>query len=276
MSGGTMNRLLNYLSQRLSIMPVEKYIFLKKVTPILVLLGGLLLYFLLAFFQVLNSIIGVLIIVPWGYLALNISRIFNNGRNMILTDQLDIIKYRQLYQKLYENTSDRKQMVKRGIEMIFIQLDVLEGKFEQAIDNLSKLDREKSIFKEQIRASVDLFYYRQLFIASLFSHSETDFENLIQKIDAIPVQRKDEGNKQVLLNETKALHDIVIKQKGNSYFDSSTGGNRLGELMIQYYRALNAQVVGDTKRATEIYTGLANQNEVFFVVREARKFLQQK
>ena len=67
-----------------------------------------------------------------------------------------------------------------------------------------------------------------------------------------------------------AFYDLTITQESNNYFGAVTNKFKNPQLEIIYYKALNAVIKGDTVRANELLSKLADEDERLYVVRMGR------
>lgn len=67
-----------------------------------------------------------------------------------------------------------------------------------------------------------------------------------------------------------AFYDLTITQESNNYFGAVTNKFKNPQLEIIYYKALNAVIKGDTVRANELLSQLADEDERLYVVRMGR------
>lgn len=279
-----MTNLVNYFSKKLSYMTIERILRLRKIVVVIVIVVSVSLSILLEILRRSDyarsdvySFICWFAIIVWFYLLLVVlPRIFKQGIMYVLTENIDLDNYRRYYTDLDDKISDKKLVKKTLLRMIFIRLDILEGHFAKALERLEKIYKDFGLFTGEDESMLKLFYYHHLFLALLFSKQQIHFEEIIKKIKQIAVIKKSGQEEKLKIEmEVESLYHIVVKQVESRYFDEYQPQTKLGYLTIQYYRALNAHVSGNKKRAKQIYTELAQENPSLFFVKEAKKYLKE-
>ncbi|EHI74010.1 Uncharacterised protein [Streptococcus criceti] len=216
--------------------------------------------------QILGAITFIVLLIVIRVTRLNYLKSINN----VLLEHIALADYRAyLETKAFITKKRRNQQ-----ELSLASLDFLEGNFEDCLNRLSGV--YSNIERDKSRSGVDLklLYYRYQFMSSIFSHQEINFEMIEQEMNSLKV--RNQSLKRQVLEENRALYDIVHNKANNTYFDEHTPKNKLQQLQYLYYSALNAELEGDdVNKVRQLYTSLSNENPRLFFVKEAKQYLKE-
>jgi hypothetical protein len=143
----------------------------------------------------------------------------------------------------------------------------MTGDFETAIRKAKEILSQDGL-QVQYRNVLQSYLVRSV----VLSQPELSREELEERLGELTITDPtlDEKTKKMSV----ALYDLTIAHESNDYFETLTNEYKYPQLEIIYYKALNAAIKGDTERATELLSQLADENEELYVVRIGKQLLQ--
>ena len=217
-----------------------------------------------------SSLIDPILFIIFSFFIGIIRMIYTLSFEYMLLDNLDVM----LYQQYLTSTKKVRSITKIGIlsyTSSLIQINYLKGDFQEMKTNLSTLHFEQPL-KENAK-QLKLFAYKMQYLESFFTKGKTNASDILNSIENLSC--RDEQLKLRIINEIKALDDILVQGKVNDYFERTKCETNLRMLEYTYFNAKNAELEEKFDKVKALYAQIAQENDELFFVKEAKKYLDE-
>lgn len=208
---------------------------------------------------------GVLVIVAGVALAIYvINKWYLTTVAKLLHVDLDLESWKQYIET---NKEAKRAVLRLDAATSEVSLAYMTGDFETAIRKAKEI-----LNRDGLQAQYRNFLQSYLIRSVVLSQPELSREELEEMIGELTIT--DPALAEKTQNMSVALYDLTIAHESNDYFETLTNEYKYPQLEIIYYKALNAEIKGDTNRAHELLSQFSGEDERLYVVRMGKELLE--
>ena len=201
---------------------------------------------------------GVLVIIAGLALAIYvINKWYLSTVAKLLHVDLDFASWEQYIET---NKEAKRAVLRLDAATSEVSLAYMTGDFETAIRKAKEI-----LSQDGLQAQYRNFLQSYLIRSVVLSQPELSREELDSMIGELTITDPTLAEK--TQNMSVALYDLTIAHESNDYFETLTNEYKYPQLEIIYYKALNAEIKGDTNRAHELLSQFSGEDERLYVVR---------
>ena len=208
---------------------------------------------------------GILVIVAGLSLAIYlINKWYLSTVANLLHMDLDFVSWEQYIET---NKEAKRAVLRLDAETSEVSLAYMTGDFETAIRKAKEILSRDGL-QVQYRNVLQSYLIRSV----VLSQPELSREELDSMIGELTIT--DPALAEKTQNMSVALYDLTIAHESNDYFETLTNEYKYPQLEIIYYKALNAEIKGDTNRSHELLSQFSSEDERLYVVRMGKELLE--
>ena len=208
---------------------------------------------------------GVLVIIAGLALAIYvINKWYLSTVAKLLHVDLDFASWEQYIET---NKEAKRAVLRLDAATSEVSLAYMTGDFETAIRKATEI-----LSQDGLQAQYRNFLQSYLIRSVVLSQPELSREELDSMIGELTIT--DPALAEKTQNMSVALYDLTIAHESNDYFETLTNEYKYPQLEIIYYKALNAEIKGDTNRAHELLSQFSGEDERLYVVRMGKELLE--
>ena len=208
---------------------------------------------------------GVLVIVAGLAIAIYlINKWYLSTVAKLLHVDLDFASWEQYIET---NKEAKRAVLRLDAATSEVSLAYMTGDFETAIQKAKEILSQDGL-QPQYRNVLQSYLTRSV----VLSQPELSREELDSMIGELTIT--DPALAEKTQNMSVALYDLTIAHESNDYFETLTNEYKYPQLEIIYYKALNAEIKGDTNRAHELLSQFSGEDERLYVVRMVKELLE--
>ena len=170
--------------------------------------------------------------------------------NLLHVD-LDLASWKQYIEA---NKEAKRAVLRLDAATSEVSLAYMTGDFETAIRKAKEILSRDGL-PPQYRNVLQSFLIRSV----VLSQPELSREELEEMIGELTITDPTLAEKTQKMSV--ALYDLTIVHESNDYFETLTNEYKYPQLEIIYYKALNAEIKGETEQATELLSQLEGEDE---------------
>ena len=188
---------------------------------------------------------------------------YTNRCNTLLHVNLDLDSWQQ-YLQLNKNV--KKAILQIDVKLTSVAYSFMMGDFDAVIK-----DAREALSQTELLQKYRNFFESYLIRSIVLTDPNLSREELEDQLNELTITDATlaEKTKKVCL----ALYDLTIAHQSNDYFEGLSNDFKYQQLEIIYYQALNANLKGDTNRASELFRKLALEDDSLYIVRKAQQYL---
>ena len=170
-------------------------------------------------------------------------------------------------QYIETNKESKRAVLRLDAATSEVSLAYMTGDFETAIRKAKEI-----LSRDGLQVQYRNFLQSYLIRSVVLSQPELSREELEEMIDELTIT--DPALAEKTQKMSVALYDLTIAHESNDYFETLTNEYKYPQLEIIYYKALNAEIKGDTNRAHELLSQFSGEDERLYVVRMGKELLE--
>ena len=208
---------------------------------------------------------GVLFVLAGLFLFIQLfKKRYTNKCNTLLHVDLDLDSWQQ-YLQLNKNV--KKAILQIDMKLTSVAYSFMMGDFDAVIK-----DAREALSQTELPQKYKNFFESYLIRSIVLTEPDLSRKKLEVQLDELTITDPTlaEKTKKVSL----ALYDLTIAHYSNDYFEGLSNDFKYQQLEIIYYQALNANLKGDTDRASELFRKLVLEDESLYIVRKAKQYLE--
>lgn len=179
----------------------------------------------------------------------------------LLHVDLDLASWKQYIEA---NKEAKRAVLRLDAATSEVSLAYMTGDFETAIRKAKEILSRDGL-QEQYRNVLESYLIRSV----VLSQPELSREELDSMIGELTITDPTLAEKTQKMSV--ALYDLTNAHESNDYFETLTNEYKYPQLEIIYYKAVNAAIKGDTNRANELFSQLADEDERLYAVRMGKE-----
>lgn len=194
-------------------------------------------------------------LLTWIVLFLLLGLVYVTALELLLVEELSVNSF--LIQ--WKNLTRRSICPKRSRNLYALaQARVFhyQGKFEDSLEQMEVVDITMLAKNDRLRAHL-LLISNKCFLGLPIDWEEAKRDLMFDKVPDYYHGRR-------------AAYDLLVLEQPNDFFEKLPSFYQMDALYITFYRAVNAELKGDIKRATELFHQLAQSNHDLYIVEQAR------
>lgn len=189
--------------------------------------------------------------------------------NNLLLQDIDLSLYRLYLENIKPVKGLNRQYVVIGYKS---QLEVIEGDFANAKSILEHGIKAEHLFN--VAPITQIIIIRQSLLISIYQSDEELYIQHMARLQTVHCKTaKISQLKDDVIEEINAIHDLVVDNRINSYFETRASNNKLSYLRNLYYKGLNAKLSNKIELAENYFQELSQENDQLFIVRRAKEEL---
>ena len=207
---------------------------------------------------------GVLLVLAGLFLFTHLlKKSYTNKCNTLLHVDLDLAFWQQYLQL---NKNAKKPILQIDMKLTSVAYSFMMGDFDAVIKGA-----REAISQTELPQKYKNFFESYLIRSIVLTDPNLSREELESQLNELTITDATlaEKTKKVCL----ALYDLTIAHQSNDYFEGLSNDFKYQQLEIIYYQALNANLKGDTNRASELFRKLALEDDSLYIVRKAQQYL---
>ncbi|VTY28250.1 Uncharacterised protein [Streptococcus parasanguinis] len=189
---------------------------------------------------------------------------YTNKCSTLLHVDLDLAFWQQ-YLQLNKNV--KKPILQIDMKLTTVAYSFMMGDFDAVIK-----EAREALSQKELPQKYKNFFESYLMRSIVLTDPDLTREELEGRLNELTITDPTlaEKTKEVCL----ALYDLTIAHQSNDYFEGLSNDFKYQQLEMIYYQALNANLKGDTDRASELFRKLVSEDESLYIVRKAKQYLE--
>lgn len=189
---------------------------------------------------------------------------YTNKCSILLHVDLDLAFWQQ-YLQLNKNV--KKPILQIDMKLTTVAYSFMMGDFDAVIK-----EAREALSQKELPQKYKNFFESYLMRSIVLTDPDLTREELEGRLNELTITDPTlaEKTKEVCL----ALYDLTIAHQSNDYFEGLSNDFKYQQLEMIYYQALNANLKGDTDRASELFRKLVSEDESLYIVRKAKQYLE--
>ncbi|MBM7643749.1 hypothetical protein [Streptococcus loxodontisalivarius] len=202
--------------------------------------------------------IGAIVLI---YLFFWFPRVTSKVLRLILFEDINLSKYHNYFDYAYKRSNRRNKSANlQELYLTEAQVLFLRGDFRTSEQRILSIDQYKMSFRFRKNHKKMISFLR--FMNSVHRSETKKITEYLAELERVDYQKE----------VANAIYDILTGQS-NDYFETIRPKSHLTQIIVTYYRALNAILNNENEKAQALFVSIADENSELFYVQEAKKFL---